>query len=441
MRAPQSTRKSTTTRRTAKPRRRAKSSPMVPAARPARAVRSRWPEGVAVKVWHRYFGSEFGVEEVQALAEVLQQEFLTNGPQTQAFQEEFAAFCHVPHAFATSSCTTALALAAQVCGLVEGDEVVTTPLTFVSTHQAFMACGAVPVFADVDPRTFNVDPVSVAARVTSRTRAIFVTHLNGQCCDMDAINGIARTHDLRVVEDAAHVVGATYKGRPSGSLGDAAAFSFHSSKNMTTLGEGGMLTTRNPEWAAKVPPLRSMGVNYGLDEPRPDPRDYWLPLPYEVDDPDGYIPDNYRMSEAQAAVGRVQLRKVPRLNARRRAIAHRYTEALRHLPGIVTPYESAEGIHVYYLYSILVDDTQVRFARDDLMRVLFRDFGVHTITGYPPAYWFKMYRKRGYERGLCPVAERIYRQMIMLPLYARMSDNDVDYVIESIAAAVGKLAS
>lgn len=403
-------------------------------------ARQRWPEGVDVKVWHRYFGSEFGGEEVQALAEVLQQEFLTNGPQTQAFQEEFAAFCHIPYAFATSSCTTALALAAQLCSLGEGDEVVTTPLTFVSTHQAFMACGAIPVFADVDPRTFNIDPVGAAARVTPRTRAIFVTHLNGQCCDMDAINAIARPHDLLVVEDAAHVVGATYKGRSSGSLGDAAAFSFHSSKNMTTLGEGGMLTTRHSEWAAKVPLLRSMGVNYELDEPRPEPRDYWLPLPYEVDDPDGYIPDNYRMSEAQSAVGRVQLRKVSRLNARRRAIAHRYTAALQDLPGIVPPYESPEGFHVYYLYSLLVNDTQVRFARDDLMRVLFRDFGVQTITGYPPAYWFKMYRKRGYEHGLCPVAERIYAQMIMLPLYARMSDEEVEYVVESVTKAVRKLS-
>src|SRR3990172_1514543 len=260
-------------------------SPMAGAVQSTPTARQRWPEGVDVKVWHRYFGSEFGVEEVQALAEVLQQEFLTNGPQTQAFQEEFAAFCHIPYVFATSSCTTALALAAQLCSLGEGDEVVTTPLTFVSTHQAFMACGAIPVFADVDPRTFNIDPVGAAARVTPRTRAIFVTHLNGQCCDMDAINAIARPHDLLVVEDAAHVVGATYKGRSSGSLGDAAAFSFHSSKNMTTLGEGGMLTTRHSEWAAKVPLLRSMGVNYELDEPRPEPRDYWLPLPYKLYDP------------------------------------------------------------------------------------------------------------------------------------------------------------
>lgn len=406
---------------------------------PTRAARPRWPEGIEVKVWHRYFGSEFGLEEVQALLGVLQQEFLTNGPQNQAFQEEFAAFCGVSHAFATSSCTTALTLAAQLCGLGPGDEVVTTPLTFVSTSQAVLSCGAIPIFADVDPLTFNIDPSSVAEKVTAKTRAIFVVHLNGQCCDMDRINAIGEARGLHVVADAAHVVGATYKGRPSGSLCDASAFSFHSSKNMTTLGEGGMLTTRRGDWAAKVPLLRSMGVMHTLEEPRPDPLDYWLPLPYEVDDPDGYIPDNYRMSEAQAAVGRVQLRKVGRLNARRRAIAHRYTHELQDIVGVIPPYEDPNGHHVYYLYSLLVDERQAGFSRDHLMRMLFRDFGVHTITGYPPAYWFKTYRKRGYPRGLCPVAERVYGQIMSLPVSPQMTDDDVDYVIESIRKAAVRL--
>jgi dTDP-4-amino-4,6-dideoxygalactose transaminase len=369
---------------------------------------------------------------------VLQQEFLTNGPQTQAFQEEFAAFAGAPHAFATSSCTTALMLAAQLCGLGPGDEVVTTPLTFVSTSQAILSCGATPVFADVDPRTFNLDPADVERRLTPGTRAIFVVHLNGQCADMDAILGVARRAGLRVIADAAHVVGATYKGRASGGLADASAFSFHSSKNMTTLGEGGMLTTVHDDWAAKVPPLRSMGVMYALDEPRPDPRDYWLPLPYDVDDPDGYIPDNYRMSEAQAAVGRVQLKKVRAFNERRRAIARQYTEALAAVPGLRPPYEDPAGEHVFYLYSILVEDG-AGFGRDDLMRVLFRDYGIQTITGYPPVYWFKLYRKRGYERGLCPVAEWVYERIITLPLNPRLTDDEVRYVTDSIAAAAARL--
>lgn len=404
---------------------------------PSSGARSRWPGGVPVRVWHKYFGSEYGDEERQALAEVLTQEHQTNGPQVQAFQQEFGASCGA-HAFATSSCTTALMLAAQLCRLRPGDEAVTTPLTFASTSLAILSCGATPVFADVDPRTFNIDPDSVADRITPRTKALFVVHLYGQCCDMDRLVALAARHGLVVISDAAHVVGATYKGRPSGSLGDASAFSFHSGKNMTTLGEGGMLVTPRDDWAARVPKLRSMGVDYEI--PRDDPLDYWLPLPYDVVEPDGYVPNNYRMNEAQAAVGRAQLRKVSALNERRRRIAHRYTDALQDLPGLRVPFEDPNGTHVYYLYSLVVDPSQAPFTRDDLMRVLFREFGVHTITGYPPVYWFTMYQTRGYARGLCPVAERVAAQTVCLPLYAQMTERDVDYVIESVTVAVRRLA-
>jgi dTDP-4-amino-4,6-dideoxygalactose transaminase len=402
-------------------------------------VRQRWPAGVEVKVWHRYFGSVYGDEERQALADVLEQEYQTNGPQNLAFQAEFAAFSGAAHALAASSCTTALMLAGQLCGLRPGDEVVTTPLTFASTSQAILNCGATPVFVDVDARTFNIDPERVAASLTPRTRALFVVHLYGQCCDMERIEALAAERGLRVVADAAHVVGAHRAGRPAGSLGDAAAFSFHSSKQMTTLGEGGMLTTPHDAWAARARLLRSMGVDYGIAHP--EPRDHWLPLPYEVDDPDGFIPNNYRMSEAQAAVGRAQLRKVGALNERRRQIARRYTEALAGIPGLITPYEDPAGVHVYYLYALLVDPSTAGFTRDDLMRALLRDWGVHTITGYPPVYWFAMYRKRGYTRGLCPMAERVYAQTLMLPLYAQMTDDDSAYVIQSVVQAAAALRS
>lgn len=398
---------------------------------------ARWPAGVEVKVWHQYFGSAYGEEELDALREVLGQEFQTNGPQNRRFQEEFAAFSGAPHAFTTTSCTAALLLAGHLCGLRPGDEVITTPLTFVSTGLPVLVSGATPVFADVDPRTFTIDPDSVAARITSRARAIFAVHLYGQCCDMDRLTALAVAHGLQIVADAAHAVGATYKGQPSGALGDAAAFSFHSSKNMTTLGEGGMLTTRRAEWAAVVPQLRAIGVTYDVN--RPDALDYWLPLPYEADDPGGCCPGNARMSEAQAAVGRVQLRKVDALNARRRAIAHRYTDGFRDLAGITTPFEDPDGVHVYYLYNLLVDPDAAGFSRDELIRMLFREFGVQTTTGYPPVYWFSMYRKRGYPRGLCPVAERVYAQTVTLPLYARMTSPEVDYVIDSVRRAAARL--
>jgi dTDP-4-amino-4,6-dideoxygalactose transaminase len=391
---------------------------------------------VDVRVRHQPCGSDFGLEEIQAIAQTLQQEAQTEGPQNRAFEQEFARLCGVPHAFTMANCSVALLVAGQLCGLRPGDEVITTPLTFVSTSTSVLACGATPVFADVDPRTFNIDPAAVAAAVTPRTRAIYVVHLFGQCCDVDAVTAIARRHGLRVVEDAAHVAGAAYRGRPAGSLGDAAAFSFHSRKNITTLGEGGMLTTRDAAWAAKVPLLRSIGVDYSIEHPASD---YWLPLPYDVEAPDGYIPTNYRMSEAQAAVGRVQLRKLAAMNSRRRAIARRYTEALAGVPGLVLPFEDPAGEHIYYLYSLLVDEAEAGFTRDDLMRTLFREFGVQTITGYPPAYWFSVYRTRGYARGLCPVAEHVYNRILMLPVYARLTDAEIDYVIDSVTGAVRRL--
>jgi dTDP-4-amino-4,6-dideoxygalactose transaminase len=395
------------------------------------------PSGaVEVRVAHMPLGSDFGPEEGQALLEVLRQDRLTEGPQNTAFQAEFAEMCGVPHAFTMANCSVALILAGTLCGLRPGDEVITTPITYVSTTTSILSCGATPVFADIDPRTFNIDPASIEARLTPRTKAIFVVHLFGQCCDMDAINAIARAHDLRVIEDAAHVTGTTYKGRPAGSLGDAGAFSFHSRKNITTLGEGGMLTTGRADWAERIPALRGIGLVHGIA--REDPLDYWLPLPYDVDAPDGFIPTNYRMSEAQAAVGRVQLRRVPEMNARRRAVARRYTAGLSGLRGITTPHEQFPNEHNYYLYALLVDST-AGFSRDALMRMLYREFGVQAITGYPPAYWFSLYQKRGYARGLCPVAERVYGNVLMLPVYARLTDAEIDYVIDSVIQAVRRL--
>lgn len=392
---------------------------------------------VHVRVAHQPFGSDFAREELDALSQVMQQDRMTEGPQNEAFEEEFARSCGVPHAFAIANGSVGLLMAAQLCELRAGDEVITTPLTFISTGTAILACGATPVFADIDPQTFTIDPTSVAERLTPRTRAVFVVHLFGQCCDMDAINAIAAARGLRVIEDAAHVTGATYKGRPAGSLGDAGVFSFHSRKNISTLGEGGMLTTRHAEWAARIPLLRSIGINYAIA--RDDPDDYWLPLPYDVDAPDGYIPNNYRMNEAQAAVGRVQLRKVAALNQRRREVARRYTEALTGLQGVRTPHEARDGEHIYYLYTLLVDKVEAGFTRDDLMRTLFREFGVQTLTGYPPIYWFKIFRDRGYRAGLCPVTEHVYRRIISLPLYARMTDDDVNYVIAGVQGAVDRL--
>lgn len=395
------------------------------------------PDGVEIKVPYSFLGSSYDQEERDAIRRVLDSGWLTTGHETVAFETAFAEMHQVKYAYAVSNCTAALHLAAQLCRLREGDEVITTPITFISTNQAILARGATPVFTDVDPRTWNLDPNKIEASLTPRTRAIFLTHLTGQMCDMDAIMDIARRHDLLVVEDCAHAAGASYKGRFAGSFGDVGCFSFHAIKNMTTLGEGGMITTQRDDFALRIPWLRSMGSRYP-DDPHEDGSPG--PRPYEIDDVDGYVPSNVRMTEAQAAVGQVQLKKLPEMNARRQEIARRWSSALQDLPGITVPYEDPNCNHVYHIYALVIDPEVAGFTNHDLHHTLMYDYGIHTVPGlYRPSYLFELYRKRGFKPGICPIAERVAANSIQLPLFPRLTEEQVVYVIDSVRSAYEKL--
>lgn len=397
------------------------------------------PEGVDVRVPYRFMGSVYGEEEYEAVRRVMDSGWLTTGLETVRFEQEFAAYHRVPYAYAVSNCTAALHLAAQLCGIGEGDEVVTTPTTFVSTNQAILGTGATPVFVDIDERTWNIDPDHVRAHVTPRTRAIFLTHLTGQMCDMDAIVQIAYDHELLVVEDCAHAAGATYKGRFAGSIGDIGCFSFHAIKNISTLGEGGMVTTTEDEFALKIPWLRSMGSRYpgdSFDDGTPGPR------PYDIDDVDGTIPSNVRMNEAQAAVGRVQLQRLPDLLARRRRIAHAWSERIADLPGLTPPFEAPDVEHAFHIYALYVDEAEAGFSNTDLAEAMLRDHGVQCFPGlYRPSYLFELYRKRGFEPGLCPIAERVSANTLQLPLAPALTDDDVAYVADALAASYAALGT
>ena len=227
------------------------------------------PGGVNIRVPYSFMGAPYGAEELAAIQRVLASQWLATGAETVAFEQQWRDSHEVAYAFAVSNCTAALHMAAQLCRINPGDEVLTTPLTFVSTNQAVLVQGAVPVFVDVSPHTWNIDPDRIRASITPRTKAIFVTHLAGRMCEMDPILDIAQDHELLVVEDCAHAQGARYHGRFAGSFGDVGCFSFHSIKNMTTLGEGGMITTGRDEYAVKIPWLRSMGSRYP-DDPQED---------------------------------------------------------------------------------------------------------------------------------------------------------------------------
>lgn len=389
-------------------------------------------DGVKLKVPYSFFGSMLGQEELDAISEVLNGETFTMGPQVEAFQREWAEYCGAKHAFATSSGTTACNLAIQLLGLNPGDEVITTPITFIATNAEILRQKAVPVFADVQYETHNIDPVSIRKNISTKTKAIAVVHYGTQMCDMDEIMDIAREHDLMVIEDAAHCPGAEYKGRKAGSVGDIGCFSFHPLKNMTTF-EGGMLTVNRDDLAEKVFSLRCIGLQGYKQQ-----RDYWLPYHYDVVEVNGVIGNNFRMDEIRAAVGRVQLKKLDYFNSTRFELTKYLNSRLVGTEGISLPYWAPDRTQVCYLYNPRYK-LHEKCSKDDFLRVLYYEEGIQAILHYLPNYLFDIYRKRGYKPGLCPVAEKVFFEETMtLPMHPRFKHEELDMMADGIRNAVRK---
>jgi dTDP-4-amino-4,6-dideoxygalactose transaminase len=314
-----------------------------------------------------------------------------------------------------------------------GDEVITTPISWIATANAAAVLGAKVVFADVDARTLNLDPSSVEKKLTPRTKAILPVHLYGQCSDMDALNELARPRKILVVEDAAHAAGAEYKGRKSGALGDIAVFSFHQQKNMVTLGEGGLLTTSDKSLYERMLSYRSLccrtydpkGKYLPLDETvLPMGKKYWY---VDFDD----VGFNYRMTDAQAAVGTVQLRKLDSLNARRIEIARKYTEGLQGIEGLTLPFVAPENKHVFHVYPLLLEDSFAR-AKDQFMWDMYTEKRIKVWSHYMPIHLTTAYRNLGHHPGECPVAEKLFEKYVSIPIHPRMTDEVIQYVIDSI---------
>ena len=277
----------------------------------------------------------YGLEEVEAAVEAMQAPIYTLSTYTKKFQEEFAEYIGCKYAYAVTNAASALEMAAFLIGIKEGDEVIVPAITFFSTTLGILRLGGQGRFrADIDPTTYNVTAETIEAKITPKTKAIYVVHLYGLPADMDPIMALAKKHNLKVVEDCAHTPGAEYKGKKVGNIGDYGCFSFHTAKNMTTLGEGGMLTTNDDEAAADIPALRHVGLR-GY----PDQEKYWLPYFYDVTSVRGRMPYNFCMTEIQAAVGRVQLSKVDAMNDRRRYIGRRYNEGLKDVKELQLPTE------------------------------------------------------------------------------------------------------
>jgi dTDP-4-amino-4,6-dideoxygalactose transaminase len=348
---------------------------------------------------------QFGDEELTLLREVLESGIVAQGPKVAELEKEFAKITSCDFAVAVSSGTAALYLALLAHGIGAGDEVITSPFTFIASANSILYTGAAPRFVDILPDTFNIDPALIEAAITPRTRAIMPVHLYGLMADMDAIMDIAKRHNLAVIEDAAQAHGATYKGRPAGSFGTG-CFSLYATKNMTSA-EGGMVTTSDPEIADKVRLLRAHGSRV---------RYYHEILGY-----------NFRLTDLHAALGLAQLRKLPHFNEARRRNAEFFNQ---HITRAVTPRVPANQEHVWHQYTIRLTETN----RDQAVEKL-KQAGVGTGVFYPvPVHHQKVYTDRGYSDHL-PVAEEISQQVISLPVHPALSPSD----LETIVAAVESL--
>ena len=408
-------------------------------------------DGVKLKVKYSFFGSIYDQEEEKAVLGAMKQDSLTMGPQVKLFQEEFAKAHGVKQAFAVSNCTTGMHLCTQLFQLKQGDEVIVTPNTFIATSLVLLKEKVTPVYADIDPRTFNIDPVDIARKVTKKTKAIYVVHYGGQMCDMDPIMDIAKKHNLYVLEDCAHVPIAEYKGRKAGSIGDVGVFSFHSLKNMTTCGEGGMITTNHDEWVKPIEMLRCMNLSH-WDTTATEftfgkhtlhkvvdgkYSDYWIPSHFEIDDVNGYWGNNYRMNEIQAAVGRTQIKKLDMLTAKRQANGRYINNGIKDIEGVFGTYEDPNCKHVFHLYTLCIDPKI--FDRDEFMRVLYREEGVQGILHYQPTYHFAGVKKLGIT-GDCPLAEEFfYKRGINLPMHPRLTQQELDDTVAGIRNTANKL--
>lgn len=361
-------------------------------------------------------------EEKEAVAETLRSGWIGLGPRTKEFEERFASYIGVKYAIGVNSCTAALHLSLNVLGIDSG-EVITTPLTFVSTAHVILYVNATPVFADVQEDTLNVDPFDVEKKVTERTKAIIPVHYGGHACDMDEILEVASEHGLYVVEDDAHAMGAEYKGKKLGSLGDLGCFSFHAVKNLAT-GDGGMITTNNERVYEKLLKLRWCGINKSTYQ-RSVKGYSWY---YEVD----CLGFKEHMNDITASIGLVQLRKLDKMNARRREIVKRYNEEFENLDWIETPVEREYVKSSLHNYVIKVN----KGDRNELIAYL-AEKGISAGVHYMPLYLHPIYKKLKIG-GSCLVADRVWKKIVTLPLYPDMTDLDVDRVISAVKSFVQK---
>lgn len=375
-----------------------------------------------------FYGHQYIDEaDIRAVTEVLKSDSLTCGPKIGELEKKLCALTGAKYAVVCANGTAALHIAALSAGVGEGDEVITTPITFAASANCALYCKARPVFADIDPETYNIDPARVEAAITPRTKAVVAVDYTGQSVDLAPLQEICKRHGLTLIEDGAHVIGTTYKGQPNGSIADLTTFSFHPVKTVTG-GEGGAVLTNDETLYQKLLLYRAHGIT----------RDEAL-MEHETDGPWYYeqvaLGFNYRMTDIQAALIISQLDKLPMFRARRKEIVKRYNEAFGKMPELFVQREIPESDTTRHLYILRIVPEKLKINRRRFFDGLAAE-NVHCNVHYIPVYYFPYYEKMGYRRGLCPNAEKLYEEIISLPLYYGMSDEDVESVIEAVKKIV-----
>lgn len=361
-------------------------------------------------------------DDINSVVKVLKGDYLTTGPIVSEFENSVAKYVGTKYAVAVSNGTAALHMACYATGISEGDEVLVPAITFAASSNCVLYCGGKPVFIDVDPKSYNIDINKIKEKITNKTKAIIPVDFAGQSVDMDSILKIAEEYNLIVIEDAAHALGSEYKNEKVGSKAHMTEFSFHPVKPITT-GEGGVVVTNSKELYEKMILFRSHGITRNSDLMIENQGPWY----YEQIDL-GY---NYRLTDIQSALGLSQIKKLDDFIFKRREIVNKYNEAFRALKEIVTPFENEYSKSGHHIYVLLLNLDKLKCGRKEIFEALqAENIGVN--VHYLPVYLHPYYKKLGYKKGECPVAEDIYNRMITIPLFPSMSDKDIKDVIEAV---------
>lgn len=380
--------------------------------------------GEPVRSTKIFYGHQFiDEDDIQAVVDVLKSDYLTCGPKIGELEEKLCEVMGAKYAVVCSNGTAALHIACLAAGVMPGDEVITTPITFAASANCALYCGAKPVFADINENTYNIDPAHVEKLTTERTKAVVAVDFTGQSVELDRLLTHCRKHNLVLIEDGAHVIGTSYKGRMNGSIADMTTMSFHPVKTVTG-GEGGAVLTNSKEYYEKLLLYRAHGITRDpkLMEHEPDGPWYYEQIALGM---------NYRMTDMQAALIISQLNKLPRFMERRKAIVKAYNEAFSRLPQLFVQQEIPESDTTRHLYILRIRPEKLTIDRKQFFEALAAE-NICCNVHYIPTYYFPYYEKLGYKRGLCPKAEKLYAEEISLPLYYAMTDQDVEDVIRAV---------